>query len=568
MNSATVPGARQRVEAQFLLYCVILGLVALLVLYPLVVIVVKSFTVGGIGQASVWSLDSWGKALGDPTLIDPVWNSVKLLFAIQFVSLPVAVLIAWLLGRTDLPGRGFIEFMFWVTFFLPPLSVTLGWIMLMDPQNGVLNRLLAPILGQGPFNIYSFAGIVWVHLSSSSIAVKVMLLTPMFRNLDASFEEAARISGANRLRTLAYIVAPLMLPAILTVLVLAMIRTMQTFEVEMVLGPPFEFWVYGTKIYNLVAQEPPEFGAATALATVGLVIITPLIFLQRWLIAQRDYTTVSGRMRLAPMPLGRWRWPAFALVAALVVLLTLVPVVFVAMASFMKLFGFFDIPDPWTLAHWRAIFNDDLFATSLYNTLQLAAGSALLAALLCSLIAYFTVRTRYRGRALLDFLSWLPFAMPGILLGLGLLYVFLGNPLLRTLYGTITLLMIATVVANMTLGAQIIKTNLLQLGVELEEAARITGATWGGALRRIVAPILMPTLVMVGMLNFIGAARDISSVVLLASNTTKTLSLLQLDFIVEGRNETAAVISVIVIVMTTGIAFVARLLGLRLGVRE
>lgn len=568
MNSAPAPGARQRVEAQFLLYCVILGLVALLVLYPLVVIVVKSFTVGGIGQASVWSLDSWGKALGDPTLIDPVWNSVKLLFAIQFVSLPVAVLIAWLLGRTDLPGRGFIEFMFWVTFFLPPLSVTLGWIMLMDPQNGVLNRLLAPILGQGPFNIYSFAGIVWVHLSSSSIAVKVMLLTPMFRNLDASFEEAARISGANRLRTLAYIVAPLMLPAILTVLVLAMIRTMQTFEVEMVLGPPFEFWVYGTKIYNLVAQEPPEFGAATALATVGLVIITPLIFLQRWLIAQRDYTTVSGRMRLAPMPLGRWRWPAFALVAALVVLLTLVPVVFVAMASFMKLFGFFDIPDPWTLAHWRAIFNDDLFATSLYNTLQLAAGSALLAALLCSLIAYFTVRTRYRGRALLDFLSWLPFAMPGILLGLGLLYVFLGNPLLRTLYGTITLLMIATVVANMTLGAQIIKTNLLQLGVELEEAARITGATWGGALRRIVAPILMPTLVMVGMLNFIGAARDISSVVLLASNTTKTLSLLQLDFIVEGRNETAAVISVIVIVMTTGIAFVARLLGLRLGVRE
>ena len=568
MNSAPAPGARQRVEAQFLLYCVILGLVALLVLYPLVVIVVKSFTVGGIGQASVWSLDSWGKALGDPTLIDPVWNSVKLLFAIQFVSLPVAVLIAWLLGRTDLPGRGFIEFMFWVTFFLPPLSVTLGWIMLMDPQNGVLNRLLAPILGQGPFNIYSFAGIVWVHLSSSSIAVKVMLLTPMFRNLDASFEEAARISGANRLRTLAYIVAPLMLPAILTVLVLAMIRTMQTFEVEMVLGPPFEFWVYGTKIYNLVAQEPPEFGAATALATVGLVIITPLIFLQRWLIAQRDYTTVSGRMRLAPMPLGRWRWPAFALVAALVVLLTLVPVVFVAMASFMKLFGFFDIPDPWTLAHWRAILNDDLFAASLSNTLQLAAGSALLAALLCSLIAYFTVRTRYRGRALLDFLSWLPFAMPGILLGLGLLYVFLGNPLLRTLYGTITLLMIATVVANMTLGAQIIKTNLLQLGVELEEAARITGATWGGALRRIVAPILMPTLVMVGMLNFIGAARDISSVVLLASNTTKTLSLLQLDFIVEGRNETAAVISVIVIVMTTGIAFVARLLGLRLGVRE
>ena len=228
MTAALAP-RRIRIEGQFLLYCLVFGLVALFVLYPIVIIVLKSFTLGGVGQQSAWSLESWRQALNDPTLVEPVWNSVKLLFAIQIVSLPTAVTVAWLLGRTDLPGRGFIEFMFWVTFFLPPLSVTLGWIVLMDPQSGALNHLLKPIFGAPVFDIYSFTGIVWAHLSSSSIAVKVMLLTPMFRNLDGAFEEVARISGANRRQTMARVVAPLMLPGILTVLVLAMIRAMQTF---------------------------------------------------------------------------------------------------------------------------------------------------------------------------------------------------------------------------------------------------------------------------------------------------------------------------------------------------
>ena len=129
-------------------------------------------------------------------------------------------------------------------------------------------------------------------------------------------------------------------------------------------------------------------------------------------------------------------------------------------------------------------------------------------------------------------------------------------------------LVLATVIANMTLGVQVLKTNMVQLGAEMEEAARTSGASWWYGFRKIVAPILMPTLVLVGVLNFISAARDISSIVLLAANATKTLSLLQLDFMVEGRTEDAAVISVIVIVLTTGVAFLARMLGLRLGIRH
>jgi iron(III) transport system permease protein len=540
------------------------------VLYPVLVILVNSFVAGAIGQPRHWSLEGWRIALSDPAMRGAVANTVKVLVANESISLPSAVVLAWLLARTDLPLRGALEFMFWVTFFLPPLSVTLGWIVLLDPQNGLLNRLALalPFVAKPPFNIYSFWGIVWTHLSTASLAIKVMLLTPIFRNVDAAFEEASRCSGAGRWQTLTRIVIPVAAPAIATVLVLSVIRAMQTFEIEMVLGPPFNFWVFGTKIYILVAQVPPEFAPATALAVIAFIIITPLIFCHRWLMTRTDYASLTGRTRTHPLPLGRWRYPAFAAVSLLVLAISVLPVSFLVTASFMKLFGFFNIPEPWTLAQWRSVLSGDFFLQALANTIELASGTALASIVLCSLAAYFTVRSRYRGRAVLDFLSWLPFAIPGILLGIGLLYVFLGNPVLRMMYGSIALMILATVIAGMTLGTQILKATMVQLGAGLEEAARTSGASWWYGFRHVIVPILMPTLVLVGIVNFIAASRDIASVALLATNATKTLSLLQLDYMIDGRSEAAAVVSVVVILLTTAVAVVARLFGIRFGIRS
>ncbi len=566
----TLPRRSLAIDPQYAAFLAVLGVVALFVLYPVLVILVDSFISGPIGAPGKWSLDGWRAAFSDPTMRNAVENTIKVLAANESISLPSAVLIAWLLARSDLPFRGLLEFAFWVTFFLPSLSVTLGWIVLLGPQNGLLNQLATalPIIKSPPFDIYSFWGIVWAHISTASLAIKVMLLTPLFRNLDATFEEAARCSGAGRWLTLTRIVIPAVAPGIMTVLVLSLIRAMQTFEIEMVLGPPFNFWVFGTKIYTLVAQVPPEFASATALAVVGFVIITPLIFLHRWLTRRTDYTSITGRERSHPMPLGRWRWPIFAVIALLAFTITVLPVTFLVAASFMKLFGFFNIASPWTTAHWGAVLSDDFFSRALTNTIELASGTAIGSIVLCSLAAYFTVRSRYLGRSALDFLSWLPFAIPGILLGVGLLYVFLGNPLLRAMYGGISLMVLAMVIAGMTLGTQILKTTILQLGAALEEAARTCGASWWYGFRHVIVPILAPTLVLVGIINFIAASRDIASIALLASNTTKTVSLLQLDYMVDGRWEDAAVISVVVMVITTGAAFIARLCGLRLGMRS
>jgi iron(III) transport system permease protein len=195
----------------------------------------------------------------------------------------------------------------------------------------------------------------------------------------------------------------------------------------------------------------------------------------------------------------------------------------------------------------------------------LSIGTAVVAILVHSLIAYIIVRTSYRGRRLLDFVSWLPFTVPGIILGLALLWLFLGVGFLRPLYGTTALLIVAGVIAGMPLGVQIIRSGLLQLGGELEEASRIAGATWWATYRRIILRLMAPTLLAVGMITFVGAARNIGNFALLTTSANRPLSILQLDYVAQRKFEEAVVVACIIMFVSLAGALLARLVGLRGG---
>jgi iron(III) transport system permease protein len=381
--------------------------------------------------------------------------------------------------------------------------------------------------------------------------------------MNASFEEASRVAGASTLRTALRITVPVMAPVILSVLLLGTMVSLQTFEVEQVLGLPFRFFVFSTKIYDLLVTRVPRYDAATALAVLILGAMLPLVFMQQWLTRGRRYTTVTGQFRNQVHRLGRWRAPAQALVLALVLVVLGVPVCFALLGTFMKLFGFFGIPEPWTIDNWKTVLTDDLFLRSLSNTLVLAVGTAVVTIVAHSLIAYIAVRTRYAGRRVLDFISWLPFTVPGIILSLALLWLFLGVGLLRPLYGTTALLIIAGVISGMPLGVQIIKSGLLQLGSELEEASRIVGASWWATYRRIVLRLMAPTLLAVGMITFVGAARNIGTFALLSTTANRPLSILQLDYVAQRKFEEAVVVACIIMFISLGGALFARLLGLR-----
>ena len=554
-----------RIETQTIFCTLVLAVVAFCVVFPLLLVVLQSLQVAPPGQPAKYGLDGWRAAFEEPGLRAALVNTLEVTFVRQLLSLPLAVLIAWLLARTDLPGRRTLEFAFWAAFFLPTLTVTLSWILLLDPEYGLINTWLArvPFVTKGPFDIYSFWGIVWVHVVTGSLTVKVILLTPAFRNMNASFEEASRIAGASTLRTALRITVPVMAPVILSVLLLGTMVSLQTFEVEQVLGLPFRFFVFSTSIYDLLVTRVPRYDAATALAVMTLAAMLPLVFMQQWVTRGRRYTTVTGQFQNHPHRLGRWRVPALVFVLLAVVVVLAIPVAFALLGTFMKLFGFFHIPDPWTMHNWTTVLTDELFLRSLRNTLVLAVGTAVAAVLVHSLIAYIAVRTRYAGRRLLDFISWLPFTVPGIILGLALLWLFLGVEVLKPLYGTMTLLVIAGLISGMPLGVQIIKSGLMQLGSELEEASRVAGASWWSTYRRIVLRLMAPTLMAVGMITFVGAARNIGNIALLTTSATRPLSILQLDYIAQRKFEEAVVVACIIMLISLAGALVARFLGLR-----
>jgi len=556
---------RPRIDMSSVLCTAVLGVVTFSVVFPVLLVVLQSFQVAPPGQPARYGLDGWRAAFAEPGLRAALVNTLTVTLVRQLVSLPLAVFIAWLLARTDLPGGRWLEFAFWAAFFLPPLTVTLSWILLLDPEYGLINTVLAqlPGMGKGPFDIYSFWGIVWVHVITGSLTVKVILLTPAFRNMNTAFEEASKVAGAGTLRTALKITVPVMTPVILSVLLLGTMISLQTFEVEQVLGIPFRFFVFSTTIYDLLVTRVPRYDAATALAVVVLAAMLPVIVLQQWVTRRRRYTTVTGQFRNTPHALGAWRWPALLFMLAMVAVVLGVPIVFALLGTFMKLFGFFHVKEPWTLQNWTTVLTDDVFLSSLSNTVVLAVGTAVAAVIVHSLIAYIAVRTRYAGRRALDFISWLPFTVPGVILGLALLWLFLGVAIVRPLYGTMALLIIAGLISGMPLGVQIIKSGLMQLGGELEEASRIAGASWWTTYRRIVLRLMAPTLIAVAMITFVGAARNIGNIALLATSANRPLAILQLDYIAQKKFEEAVVVACIIMVISLAGALVARLLGLR-----
>ncbi len=561
-----------RLEVKAILFTIVIVWVGVIVLYPIILLFVDSFKIGDgvFTPRDGWGISNWVSAYRNPGLVQALLNTILIVAIVQAIATPVGITLAWLTARTDLPGKEWVDLAFWVAFFLPTLPVVLGYILLLAPEFGLLNQAWAAVFGgSGPFNIYSMAGIVWLHLVTKTIAVKAILLRPVFQNMDASMEEAARVCGANGPLTLLSVVMPVMTPAIMTVVLLGILFGLESFEIERVLGPPIQFFNYGTFIFREVAKQPPSFANATALGVSVLVLMTPLILLQQWNLRRRRYTTITGQFKPQLFPLGRFRWVAFAASMFFVSLITIVPLSMMMLGTFMKLFGFFDVSgSPFTLQNWTDVFADPIFISSVRNTLIIAFGAAGIAMTVYSTIAYIVVKTKFFGRHVLDFVSWMPITIPGIVLGLGLMLMLLNIPLLRPLFGTHWALIAAVSVTSMTIGVQLLKSNLLQISTELEEASWLSGAGWLYTFRRIVIPLMAPTLIAVGTLAFVGATRAVSHIAILTTSSNRPLALLQLDHIIDGRFEEASVVGALIVFMTLGVAVAARYLGFNLGIQN
>jgi iron(III) transport system permease protein len=449
------------------------------------------------------------------------------------------------------------------------VPMTMGWILLLDSSYGLVNVLAQklPFVSGPPFSIYSVSGIMWVHLSLTTVPIMVILLTPALRQLDVSYEEAAEMAGASPWRMWSKVILPLIAPAIITALIAGLIRSLETFEVEQLIGVPANIFVYATRIFEMINHEPPLFPQALALSTTFLAILFLLAGLfQLYLRRRGARATLTGKGLRGKARPRAWARLASILLIAYVGFSILLPLAVLIAGSFNKLFGFFFIDDPWTASHWTDVLSEDSFVAATVNSVSLGCAVGAIGVVLFALAAWAIVRSRLWSRGIVSFLVWLPWAIPGLVIGVTLLSLLLNVPGLNRLYGTLLPLILALIVKELPIGVQLIRTAIAQTSRELEEAGRMAGANFLHTFGRITLPLVAPTLVSVFLLIFASTVRDISTVVLVAAPGTRTLSLLMFEFAGSGRFEQAAVIGVIIALIALAVSALAFRLGNRQGI--
>jgi iron(III) transport system permease protein len=342
------------------------------------------------------------------------------------------------------------------------------------------------------------------------------------------------------------------MPALLASAILSFVRSMESFEMEQLLGTPARIFVFTTRIYDLIyGGNIPHYGPAMVLSLILLVLTFSLVLVQIGLLRGKSFTTVSGRgYKAKPLELGRWRWATFGVIVGFFLVFGVLPFAILAINSFMRVSGFFNA-DLFTTRHWDVVLHRASLVDSIKNTLIVGVGAATLGVIACALLSYTVTRTRWKGRRVLDVIAWIPWAVPGIVIALGFLWAFVSLPI----YGTLWLLILVYVARGFPIGSRFFTSTMVQVGNELEESSRIHGASWTRTLIHIWLPLLRPAVIGAWILLFVISVRVLDSALLLAGPTTRVLSVDIFQLQTTGRAEQASVLAII----QTGIIIVGYL---------
>lgn len=551
-----LPGGLRTSQVLVALFVAVIGF---LVLYPLVMLLLGSFAPPrGAPAGILFSLDGYLTALTDTSARSAIVTTLWLSLVRAALAVLVALFLAWALTRTNVPGRRVFHYLMLVSFFMPLLPQLLAWSLLLSPRSGTLNVWLRGVLGidaiSGPLNIYSYEGIIFMGVLAWS-GFLYLFIAPAFEAVDASLEEAARMAGANSFRTLLRVSVPLLMPAVLGAFGLAFIRMVESFEIELFLGTPAQIYVFTTQIYSYISQDlAPRYPPAIALSTLFIVLTMGIIFLQAKLLGGRSYVTVSGKnYKRTPADLGPWKYVLFVVLLLFNVIHLALPLAVLILGSVQQSVVRLRL-DGFTFNNWKVLASAEVW-DAVKNTLLVGVIASTATIVIVSLSSYIVVRTKFRLRRLLDVFTWAPYMVPSFVLGVGFLWAVLrGIPLPFVLYGSLAVLMIAFVVRLLPLGARLMNGTMVQLSPELEEAARMSGATWTSTFGKVVLPLLSPALAMGWLMFMVTVVRDLSTVILLYGPGSRLLSVVFFANWRSGTLEGAAVIGLLMTFMGLGLA--------------
>ena len=508
-----------------------------------------------------FTLAHYARVLGDPPLQKALWNTVVLAFWSGLVALAIGAPMAWLSARTDLPGRRIIQSLIMASFVTPPFLGAFAWVMLAGPNAGYLNQLYRGLTGaEGPLlNIFSMPGLIFVVAIYTFPYVYIMIANTL--GLIASdLEDAAAILGAGRLQVARTITLPMVLPAILSGFILAVLQALALFGSPAILALPAGFHTVTTQMWSFF-QYPPRAELAAAFSIPLLLATALLLLAQKKLLGRRGYAAIGGKGgQRRIIRLGRWRRPALAGCLAVLACAVFLPYGILLKTAFARAWAQPMTFANFTLENWSFTFLHSATQAAIINTLELGILTACVGAGLATLLAYVTNRKLVMGHQVLGFLAVSPVVIPGVVLAVALFVAYTRPPFL--LYGTLWILFIAYLTKEMPVGYSQADATMRGIHPELEEAGRILGAGRLRVLREITAPLARSGIIATWCFVFIGVIRELSASIILFSPNTKVMSVVIFDLKEEGQFGAIAVLGIFMLVMTFAIvAAMQALLG-------
>lgn len=561
---------RGYLEPRYLILAVAALIVAFLALVPLATMIISSLrTVFLEPGASSWSLEHYSQELGSGAFWAVAGNSVIYAAGTSVISIVVGFGLAWLVVRTNTPARAFATVAAIVPLIVPGILNTVAWGLLFSPSSGPLNSLLNAI-GLPGFTIDSLPGMIFVQSMHAAPLAFLMGLAG-FSAMDGSMEEAALASGARPRQVFVRITLRLIRPAILAAALLTFIQTIASFEVPELLGEPGRVFVFTSAIYAAMQDFPPDYGTVGVIGVVVLVLAALCLVISQRLSSRGATAMIGGKgFRASVQDLGRWRWAGFAVFVIFTVVVVVLPLAMLVWSSVLpgyenpSVHALHDL----TLANFRSIASAPSLVSSIRNSVETSFAAGVIVTVLSLIISYITVKTRIRGRALLDGLATAPIAVPSVVIGIGILYFYLVAPLPFHLYGTQAILVIAFVTIALPYGVRYLAPGMSQIKDELEEAATASGASWLQTFRRVYIPLLVPSITAAFLYAVILSFREISSVVFLYSQGSQVVSVSIFQLWASGNYPTVAALGVIMLAFLFVIVALVRLVSGRFGLRQ
>ena len=531
-------------------YILVTIVVALMSLIPVTALVLGSLRDSPPGQEGPWTLQNWID-LTSPGVVDTLFTTLQISLVTTIVAMIIGTALALVIHRTDFRWPNAMTGFLGMSFYFPSFILAMAWIVIGSP-GGLVNDIARALFDvELDMDIYSVWGIILVMILHQVPFVYLTMRGPVL-GMDPSYEEAARTSGASPLTMLFKVTLPMLFYALASSALLCLVMCLEQFGIPVLLGIPGRVTVLATQIYLLCRFPPTAFGLAAAVGLTLSVITAVMILLQRRLGNQGKAVVTTGKAgRITPIRLGKLRLPVDIFCVVFIAMSLVLPTFILLYTSVLKFFSANPFEAAYTLRNYVTIWESDGVHTAVWNTLLVSGGGALVGVMLGTACSYFTVRLKPTGYRILDALVMLPFGVPGIVLGLGLLWAYAYLPV--PLYGTMTLIVMAYVTRFLPYASETAGSRFIQLDRSLEEAAWTAGASRQGGIWRILLPLSLPSLQSGYFLLFMAFFREISATILIFTASTSVLSVSIWSYFEQADWGMASALSIVAMVMMVAI---------------